>query len=277
MRIPITMCHGTNRGPFFQPAPRWRERPPLHARHIRRLLGMAHELGFESISYDQLASWRFGAGTLSGRPIMFDFDHPNKSIYYEIWPIMRDFGFRGNVFINTAAMEKTGDQRYMTWDHIRELMADGWHIGSHLHHHVNLAYLAKRDPSGGLIREEMETCDRILREHLGIISQDFAFTATTWSKIAEDEAKKRYRFARLWIIGAHYDTDEGRVRYADMADVPGPDEDDGGPPHAARYITEHTDPYRLPSMDFEYLIYSYEAFGQYLQGAIEADVAAEPA
>jgi peptidoglycan/xylan/chitin deacetylase (PgdA/CDA1 family) len=45
------------------------------------------------------------------RPIMLDFDHPNKSIYHEIWPIMQRFGFSGNLFINTAAMEKGGDRR----------------------------------------------------------------------------------------------------------------------------------------------------------------------
>ena len=86
----------------------------------------------------------------------------------------------------------------------------------------------------------------MLEENLGIVPRDFAFTSTTWSQIAEDEVKKRYRFGRLWIIGTHYDSEEGQVRYADLVGVPGADESDGGPPSAARYITEQSHPYWLP-------------------------------
>jgi len=200
---------------------------------------------------------------------MFDFDHPDKSIRYEIWPIMQRFGFTGNLFINTAPMEKIGDRRWMTWEELKELVNDGWHIGSHMHNHFNMAYLGKKDPFGALIREQLEKCDDILYEQLGIVSKDFAYTSTTWSSVAEDEVKKRYRFGRLWIIGSHYETDSGQIRYADLVGCPGDDEDDSGPPFAARYITRDTDPYRLPSMDFEYLIYDHDAFRTYLEGALE--------
>ena len=45
-----------------------------------------------------------------------------------------------------------------------------------------------------------------------------------------EAVKERYRFARLWIIGSHYETDDGHVRYGDLAGVSGSDEEDGGPP-----------------------------------------------
>jgi len=259
MRIPITMCHGTN----------WRRQPPLDARHLEGHFRIASELGFRSIAYNGLADWRTGRAKLPDRSIMFDFDHPAGSIRRQIWPIMREFGFTGNLFVNTSPMEKkypTGEN--MTWDEIRELMNAGWNIGSHMHNHYNMSYLARKDPSGALIREQLEKCDGILKQHLGIDSKDFAYTSTTWSRVAEDEVKKRYRFGRLWIIGAHYDTDEGRIRYADLVGVPDPDEEDGGPPFAARYITEDGHPYRLPSMEFEYLIYEHRAFRGYLEGAL---------
>ena len=34
------------------------------------------------------------------------------------------------------------------------------------------------------------------------------------------------------------------------------------------YITPETDPYKLPSLDFEYLIYECDAFRRYLEGAL---------
>jgi len=265
------MCHGATRGPFSWPRPHWRQRPPLDAKHFEGYFRIVSELRFQSISYDNLGDWRTGKATLPNHPIMFDFDHPNASIGREIRPIMQRFGFTGNLFINTAPMEKAADERFMTWDEIRDLMSAGWQIGSHLHNHFNLAYLSKKDPSGALIREQMEKCDGILHKHLGIVSKDFAYTTTTWSRVAEREVKKRYRFGRLWIIGTHYQTDVGPVRYADLVGVPGPDEQDGGPPSAARYITQDTDPYRLPSVDFEYLIYEYEAFRSYLDGALATE------
>jgi peptidoglycan/xylan/chitin deacetylase (PgdA/CDA1 family) len=270
MRIPVVICHGTNRGPYFTPKPRWRERPPLTAAHFEGYLRIAAGMGCRSISYDDLAAWRFEGKTLPERPIMFDFDHPNRSIGAELWPLMQRYGFTGNLFINTGAMEKEGDRRYLTWDEISAIAASRWQIGSHLHHHISLAYLARKDPSGALIREEMERCDGILLERLGVVSQDFAYTTTTWSAAAEREVAKRYRFARMWIIGSHFDTDAGRVRIGEFAGVAGDDESDGGPPIVARYIGEDTHPYRLPSMDMEYLAYAHDAFRRYLEGAVGA-------
>jgi hypothetical protein len=101
--------------------------------------------------------------------------------------------------------------------------------------------------------------DRILGDRLGVVPAVFAYTGTTFSLLAEAEAKRRYRFARLWITGAGYETDRGPARFVDLAGVAGPDEDDGGPPVAARYVTEETNPYRRPAMELQGLIYEEPA------------------
>jgi peptidoglycan/xylan/chitin deacetylase (PgdA/CDA1 family) len=267
-RIPITMSHGMSRGPYFMPKPRWRELPPLDVGLFEGLMRIAAELGCNSIGYDEVAAWRERSSILPSRPIMLDLDHPNLSIHREVWPVLRKYRYRGNIFINTAAMERESHGRFMSWDDLRQLRDDGWQIGAHLHNHVSLAYLARKDPTGGLIREQMDTCDRVIEEHLGVVPRDFAYTTTTWSAPAEREVAKRYRFARLWCVSSHLATDAGRVRYADLAGVSGEDETDGGPPLASRYITERTHTHRLPSMDFEYQIYEYGAFRGYLEGAL---------
>ena len=268
MRIPITMCHGVNT----------KREPPLDTEHFANCFRIASEMGFESISYDQLAAWKGGESEVPQRPIMFDFDHPAKSIRHEIHPIMQEHGFEGNLFINTGAVEGMYSKpmpdfetrEWMTWGEIGELMDAGWHIGSHTHTHPNLSDLSMKDPSGEAVREELVKCDEILERQLGVRSRDFAFTGTTWSAVAESEVQRRYRFGRLWIIGSTYQADGGEIRYADLVGVCGPDESDGGPPCAARYITEQTHPYRLPSMELEYLIYGYDAFRSYLLGSSES-------
>jgi hypothetical protein len=49
------MCHGIEEG--------------LSAEHFRDLMQIAHGMGFHSISYDDLDSWRNGSGSLPALPI----------------------------------------------------------------------------------------------------------------------------------------------------------------------------------------------------------------
>jgi peptidoglycan/xylan/chitin deacetylase (PgdA/CDA1 family) len=260
------MCHGAS----WQPQKVKREGDLLTAARFGAYFAAAAEPGFASISYDDLAAWRGGA-RLPDRPIMFDLDHPDWSIGRVVLPITRRFGYAGTLFANTSPMEKPHNPYYLKWDELRRLRDAGWHLGAHTHRHYGLDYLTRKDPSGGLIRAELETCDELLRRHLGVEPKDFAYTGTTWNAVAEAEVRRRCRFARLWIIGAKYATDRGPVRFADLVGVPGEDADDGGPPRAARSITPTSDPLRLPAMELGPLVFEFDAFRAHLRGASELE------
>ena len=168
-RIPITMCHGiSDQGDY-----------PLTETHFDQLVGIARELDFTSISYDDLAAWRDGTGELPARPIMFDFDHPVKSMRTGVQDVLNRHGYTGNLFINTGAIDPQ-DEGYgvksMTWDEVRELVELGWHMGAHTVTHPNLSELAKADPQGTKLRAELEDCDATLTRELGTPPRDFAFT-----------------------------------------------------------------------------------------------------
>ncbi len=262
MRIAITMCHGVHApesGAVFTKA------------HFATLMGIAAEMGFESINYDDLAAWNAGTLALPERPIIIDFDHPMKSVRYECFEVLESYGYKGNLFINTGRIDAPDpdDVGVATWDEMGELVEAGWHIGAHTVTHPNLSELSLEDPTGAKMRAELEACDEALKRNIGVTAKDFAFTGTSWSSIAEAEVKKRYRFGRLWIVGSEYQVDGETVRYAELVGVPGDDEDDGGPPHAARYITGDSDPYRLPSMELERLVQQPDAFRKYLELAAE--------
>ena len=268
MKIPITMSHGTDQFPG--------KRNPLTQAHFAQLVAIAHELGFQSISYDELAAWLWHGGALPERPLMFDFDHPMKSMRHEVYPVLARYGYTANLFINTGlldAMYQEGvpgfaERELLLWEEAAELAAAGWQIGAHTVTHPNLSELSRADPTGATLRAELAQCDAAIQKHLGITPRDFAYTGTSWSTSAEREVKARYRFGRLWIVGAEYQVDGKTTRYADLVGVPGPDETDGGPPHAARYITRESDPYRLPSMEINALIFAPDAFRRYLEGAL---------
>ena len=270
MRIPITMCHGVHPAAPSDPK-------PFEQPQFDRLMKIAAELGFSSINYDDLAAWRAGEGTPPARPIMIDFDHPFRSVAVECREVLDRYGFRGNFFINTGMFDLIfgGVERpefagrIATWEELGALREAGWHFGAHTVTHPDLSQLSREDPEGERFRAELEECDATLQRELGVTPRDFAFTGTSWSSVAERVVKERYRFGRLWIIGSEYNVDGQTMRYADLVGAPGPDEEDGGPPVAARYITEESDPYRLPSMELQSLVYEPEAFRAYLEGSGE--------
>lgn len=263
LRIPITMCHGTT--------------DRLTLDRFEEYLRIARELDFSTINYDQLYDWLTGAGTLPARPLMIDVDHPVASAPADMLPLMERYGFIGNLFVNTGYFEQRcgvdgTPSLCAAWDQIRELRDAGWTIGAHTHSHPNLSELSVTDPDGEAIRAEMDTNDALIEEQVGVRPLYFAFTGnrtgSTWSTVADREARRRYRLGRLWIIGGECEVDGEVRRYADFIGAAGPDEADGGPPHAVRYITRETPLFRLPSMEMEYLIYEPEAFRQYLTLAL---------
>ena len=75
----------------------------------------------------------------------------------------------------------------MTWEEIAELREQGWTIGAHTVSHPNLSELSLIDPTGDRIREELDRCNQVIRDNLGFMPQEFAFTGTSWSSIAEAE------------------------------------------------------------------------------------------
>ena len=275
-RIPIHMSHGIDRIP--RPTSTT-GRQSLNAAQFDALYRLARDMGCETIGYDDLENWRNGTGTLPRRPLMIDFDHPTITMRYEVNDIMQRYGFRPTLFINTAGIEaqakqkgplpKPEEREFMTWDEVGELFKAGWHIGAHTVNHPNLSDLSAKDLTRATIAEELDQNNETIQQRLGFRPRDFAYTSTSFSTAAEREVKKRYRFGRLWIINSQYNMDGKPVRIADVMGVPGADEADGGPPKASRYITRNSNPYRLPSMDTNFLIHDVDPFRRYLEEAYQ--------
>ena len=123
MRIPITMCHGV------RPTAAGALRHPLTEERFNALMGIAADMGFQSINYDQLAAWRDGTGSLPERPIMIDFDHPVVSMRREVFQTLERYGYKGNLFIYTSPYDPEYPRplalaqvpEHMPWSEIREL------------------------------------------------------------------------------------------------------------------------------------------------------------
>ncbi len=271
LKIPITVCHGTTS--------HWAEFP-LSADHLGEMFALARELGFESIGYDQLEALMDGAepgrGGMPEHPVLFDFDHADKSMLTEVQPLLAEYGYRGTLFFHTGPL---GDPRLaskvMNWDEIAQLMALGWGIGGHTVSHPNLSRLSHTDPDGDQLERELRSADADMKRYLGVQPTDFAYTGATWSSIAEQKVKQRYRFGRLWINASYCLADGRRAPVAELMGFGGADENDGGPARVARYIRVgdgalQSDRYRLPAMEIcSPLMNNLDQYRNYLLGALE--------
>ena len=275
-RIGCTMCHGVY-ADDHPPSPTGQnqDHTRLNQSSFARKVKIMAEAGIVSINYDDLAAWKAGK-TLTQKSILIDFDHPVRIIWENAQPILEKHGYAGNLFINTKGIEEEAahppaeaERQFMTWDQIGKLVEKGWFIGAHTVNHFSFADMTAKDPSGGLILEELAGADETINRRLGITPKDLAYTGTSWSALAEEIVKQRYRFARLWITGRKYQVGpDQEVSESEILGFPDTVEVDGGPAFEARYITEHTNFYRIPSMELEYLLASDEAFKRYIDGCM---------
>ncbi len=243
------------------------------------MLALARELGFESIQYDQLEALMDGAepgtGDIPKQPIMFDFDHADKTMLTEIEPLLAEYGYSGTLFFHTGVMDDSRlANKVLSWDEIAQLMAHGWGIGGHTVSHPNLSRLSYTDPDGNQLEQELRAADAEIERKLGEKPKDFAYTGGTWSSIAEQKVKARYRFGRLWITESTCLADGRRTAVAELMGVGGTDEVDGGPATATRYITVgkstlQSNHYRLPAMEIcSGLMNQLDQYRNYLLGAL---------
>ncbi|MCK9556865.1 MAG: polysaccharide deacetylase family protein [Candidatus Cloacimonadaceae bacterium] len=71
--------------------------------------------------------------------VVLTFDDQHLSVYEKAFPLMREFGYRGTNFVNSASI---GNQGLMNWEQIREMELDHhWETGGHTLHHEQLNQL----------------------------------------------------------------------------------------------------------------------------------------
>lgn len=102
---------------------------------FRDQMDALQQRGFHTIPLFMLADVLRNGGVLPPKPIIITFDDGNLDIYTNAFPIMKDRGFTGVLFIVSEVLNEKG---YLNQEQIREMAGEGWEIGSHSRTHVNL-------------------------------------------------------------------------------------------------------------------------------------------
>ncbi len=96
------------------------------------------EQGLDIISLGEVARRLNQDEDLPARAVSFCVDDAFRSLYDVGMPIIRKYKIPLTLFVNTAAVGTTG---YLTWQELRELVAEGVEIGNHTDTHAYLIEL----------------------------------------------------------------------------------------------------------------------------------------
>lgn len=168
----------------------------LPADAFRRQISSLGAFGFTTIDEKELQSW-FDYSSWIKKPAMLTFDDGHVSHFDLAAPFLKEHGMKGIFFISSGL---TGTDRYMTWDQVRQLAADGFDIGSHGLNHVPLTGLSE-----ARISEEIEGSKKTIEDKLGRAVMSFSVPRGFFHSRIQDFARRAgYRFVFTSEFGVNF-------------------------------------------------------------------------
>lgn len=125
------------------------------------------DAGLPVISMSRFLAWKRGEDTLPDRSVMITIDDGWKATHTLAMPVLKEFGYPFTVFLYRKYVGVGG--RSLTFDEVRELMANGADIGSHSVSHQNMASRAgrSREAHTRWLKTELEESWNFLDENFG--------------------------------------------------------------------------------------------------------------
>lgn len=130
------------------------------------------EQGYKPISLDLLYEHLTSGTTLPDKPIVLTFDDNYQGFYDLAYPMLKEYGFAGSVFVHTAFVgNKEGDHPKMDWETLKLLVKDPLiTIAGHTITHPNLIGMSETAQTKELLESKQK-----LEQELGIKCDYFAY------------------------------------------------------------------------------------------------------
>lgn len=150
-RIPILMYHDVG-----DPAGGLTVTPEM----LEEQLDVLAAHGYEAVSMDTLLLALRGEPVhLPEKGVVITFDDAYSGVFRKAYPILKKRGLTATLYVVTGLVEKKG---YVNWEQIREMESDGWTIGSHTVHHLDLRLLTGKD-----LQDEIASARSMLQQNTG--------------------------------------------------------------------------------------------------------------
>ncbi len=167
--VPILMYHRI--GPLPQVSGPYSAgltvRPGVFVAQMRWL----HAHGFHAISQRELFGALEWGRPLPSRPVMITFDDGYRDVLFNAAPVLRRLDMPATAYVITGRISGS-DPSFLTWRDLRDLEQDGFTIGSHTVHHLDLTTL-----SSGQAWLELKQSRQTLQRHLGVPVRWFSYPA----------------------------------------------------------------------------------------------------
>jgi len=122
------------------------------------------------------------SGQIPSKTVVLTFDDGYASSYTKAWPIMKEHGFTGTIFVCSSF---PGRPDSLTWEEIKSLQAEGVEIGSHSQNHADL-----KQAGSSVLYAEIVSSKKILEEKLGVPIKSFCYPSGAYNENTPDVVKE---------------------------------------------------------------------------------------
>ena len=172
--VPILLYHHILEGKLLNPY-------SVSMGNFQEQLSYLKDDGYHTISISQLIQAITVGADLPEKSIILTFDDGNENVYLNAFPLMKEFGFIGEVYIIANRINAEG---FLTREQIEELLSSGWEIGSHGMKHIDLVL----NPEAS--RDEIGTSKKKIEDMLDIKLTSFAYPYGKATTITMDWVKQ---------------------------------------------------------------------------------------
>jgi peptidoglycan/xylan/chitin deacetylase (PgdA/CDA1 family) len=169
---------------------------------FRRQLRYLKDHDYSPITFSDWRDAEEGGKELPERPVLITFDDGYANNYESAFPLLKEFGMKGNVFLVYETIEKHNAWhdpasepwlRMLTWAQVLEMQASGLvEFGSHTMKHRNLAAIPIEDARWELEESKRRLEDKLGREMLGFA---YPYGAGAYRPEVRQEARRAgYRY-----------------------------------------------------------------------------------
>ena len=169
LTVPILMYHRIGRLPTVaDPYTNLTVRP----RVFREQMEWLARHGFHAITEQKLFdALEWGRPALPPRPVLITFDDGYRDVLWNAAPVLHRLHMPATAFVITDRVGRPGPS-FLNWTQLRDLEREGFAIGSHTVHHLDLTRLSSAEASREL-SESRET----LQKRLGVPAYWFSYPA----------------------------------------------------------------------------------------------------